>query len=86
MSPEYIYSSRASKELDKCFQLWDGFIRNCYWKEGNLLEWLLSAVDERLYMAFDQKQAECLMIVGLWCAHLYSSLRPSIFLFLLRGI
>ncbi|CAK9179144.1 unnamed protein product [Ilex paraguariensis] len=39
---------------------------------------LLSAVDERLRMDFDAKQVECLMIVGLWCAHPDHSLRPSI--------
>ncbi|XP_031252900.1 L-type lectin-domain containing receptor kinase IX.1-like [Pistacia vera] len=37
----------------------------------------LSAVDERLH-TFDETQAECLMIVGLWCAHPDSSLRPTI--------
>ncbi|PPD95214.1 hypothetical protein GOBAR_DD07753 [Gossypium barbadense] len=39
---------------------------------------LLSAVDERLHAEFDEEQIECLMIVGLWCAHPDSSLRPSI--------
>jgi hypothetical protein len=27
---------------------------------------------------FDEKQVECLMIVGLWCAHPDVNLRPSI--------
>ncbi|OVA15243.1 Protein kinase domain [Macleaya cordata] len=36
------------------------------------------AVDERLSANFDSKQAECLMIVGLWCAHPDRSFRPSI--------
>jgi hypothetical protein len=39
---------------------------------------LLLAVDEKLQNDFDKKQVECLMIVGLWCAHPNSSLRPSI--------
>ena len=29
-------------------------------------------------MEVDQRQVECLMIVGLWCAHPDKSLRPSI--------
>lgn len=39
---------------------------------------LVMAVDERMQLDFDQKQVECLMIVGLWCAHPDRSLRPSI--------
>lgn len=39
---------------------------------------LVMAVDERMQLEFDQKQVECLMIVGLWCAHPDRSLRPSI--------
>ncbi|GLT50543.1 hypothetical protein SLA2020_240240 [Shorea laevis] len=35
-------------------------------------------VDERVKRDFDEKQAECLMIVGMWCSHPDSSLRPSI--------
>ncbi|OMP01650.1 hypothetical protein COLO4_11693 [Corchorus olitorius] len=38
----------------------------------------LRAVDERLNNEFDRNQVECLMIVGLWCAHPDSNLRPSI--------
>ncbi|CAH2080580.1 unnamed protein product [Thlaspi arvense] len=41
-------------------------------------EQLQSCVDERLHTNFDAKQVECLMIVGLWCAHPDRSLRPSI--------
>lgn len=37
------------------------------------------AIDERLlHLDFEEKQVECLMIVGLWCAHPDRSLRPSI--------
>ncbi|XVF17393.1 hypothetical protein REPUB_Repub10bG0118000 [Reevesia pubescens] len=39
---------------------------------------LLSAVDERLLTEFDEKQMECLIIVGMWCSHPDSDLRPSI--------
>ncbi|XP_024996710.1 L-type lectin-domain containing receptor kinase IX.1-like [Cynara cardunculus var. scolymus] len=39
---------------------------------------LLSGVDQMLKNKFDVKQAECLMSVGLWCAHPDRSLRPSI--------
>ncbi|KAK8270997.1 hypothetical protein V6Z11_D11G233700 [Gossypium hirsutum] len=55
--------------------------------ETSLVHWIwhlyeigehLSAIDERLNTEFDRDQVECLMIVGLWCAHPDSSLRPSI--------
>ncbi|KAM0022337.1 putative protein kinase RLK-Pelle-L-LEC family [Helianthus debilis subsp. tardiflorus] len=39
---------------------------------------LLSGVDPRLNESFDSKEVECLMMVGLWCAHPDRSLRPSI--------
>ncbi|KAL5556705.1 hypothetical protein UlMin_038941 [Ulmus minor] len=38
---------------------------------------LVVAADEKLRMEFDERQVECLMIVGLWCAHPDRSLRPS---------
>ena len=38
---------------------------------------LVVAADEKLRMEFDEGQVECLMIVGLWCAHPDRSLRPS---------
>ncbi|KAJ4716754.1 Receptor lectin kinase [Melia azedarach] len=40
---------------------------------GNLLE----AADPRLGGEFDEQQLQCLMIVGLWCAHPDENLRPS---------
>ncbi|GKU98686.1 hypothetical protein SLEP1_g11658 [Rubroshorea leprosula] len=52
-----------------------------------MLEWVwdlygkgrvLSGVDEKVQENFDERQADCLMIVGLWCIHPYSSSRPSI--------
>lgn len=39
---------------------------------------LVLAMDERLKMDYDEKQVECLTIVGLWCAHPDKNLRPSI--------
>ncbi|KAK7840690.1 l-type lectin-domain containing receptor kinase ix.1 [Quercus suber] len=41
-------------------------------------ERLLDMADRRLSMEFDMKQVECLLITGLWCAHLDKSMRPSI--------
>ena len=39
---------------------------------------LLEAADPKLSTNFDEKEMECLMVVGLWCAHPYHMLRPSI--------
>ncbi|XVF71364.1 hypothetical protein PTKIN_Ptkin12aG0031300 [Pterospermum kingtungense] len=39
---------------------------------------LLEVADEKLCMEFDMDQMECLLIVGLWCAHPDHNLRPSI--------
>ncbi|KAJ0041165.1 hypothetical protein Pint_27412 [Pistacia integerrima] len=55
--------------------------------EMGLVEWvwdlygsgkLLLAVDEKLGVDVDEKQVECLMVVGLWCAHPDRSFIPSI--------
>ncbi|WOL04960.1 L-type lectin-domain containing receptor kinase IX.1-like [Canna indica] len=52
-----------------------------------LVEWIwelygrrkiLEAADEKLHGNFDKRQMECLMVVGLWCAHPDYKLRPSI--------
>ncbi|RZC64275.1 hypothetical protein C5167_007966 [Papaver somniferum] len=52
-----------------------------------LVEWVwdlydrdavLAAIDHKLNLDFDANQAECLMVVGLWCAHPDRSVRPSI--------
>ncbi|XP_020200718.1 L-type lectin-domain containing receptor kinase IX.1 [Aegilops tauschii subsp. strangulata] len=42
--------------------------------EGGILE----AVDERLNGHYDEAEVERVMVVGLWCAHPDSSVRPSI--------
>ncbi|KAI4964711.1 hypothetical protein ZWY2020_059793 [Hordeum vulgare] len=39
---------------------------------------VLDAADERLQGGFDGKEMECVMVVGLWCAHPDRSLRPTI--------
>ncbi|KAJ1406987.1 Serine/threonine-protein kinase, active site [Sesbania bispinosa] len=39
---------------------------------------LAEAADERLSLEFDEKQMECLMVVGLWCCHPDHTMRPSI--------
>ncbi|KAM7474818.1 hypothetical protein LguiB_022061 [Lonicera macranthoides] len=39
---------------------------------------LLDAVDPKMDLVFDEQEMERLMIVGLWCAHPDSKLRPSI--------
>ncbi|KAM0888928.1 hypothetical protein ACQ4PT_028033 [Festuca glaucescens] len=39
---------------------------------------ILHAADERLEVEFNGEQVECVLIVGLWCAHPDWSLRPSI--------
>lgn len=93
MAPEYIYTGRASKESDVfrfgvvALEIATGKKSVDLMEKKTFLEWiwdlygngkLLSAVDERLHKSFDGKQAESLMVVGLWCAHLDCSLRPSI--------
>ncbi|KAK1578616.1 hypothetical protein Q3G72_031719 [Acer saccharum] len=57
-----------SSEMGIVAWIWD------LYGSGNLL----SAIDEKLYKAFDVEQVKCLMIVGLWCAHPDCKLRPSI--------
>jgi hypothetical protein len=41
--------------------------------EGKIIE----TADPRLCGDFDEKQMECLMMVGLWCAHPDYNMRPS---------
>ncbi|KAG7534155.1 Legume lectin domain [Arabidopsis thaliana x Arabidopsis arenosa] len=38
---------------------------------------LMSAIDKKLGEDFDKKQAECLLVVGLWCGHPDRNSRPS---------
>ncbi|XP_020409515.1 L-type lectin-domain containing receptor kinase IX.1 [Prunus persica] len=55
--------------------------------QSNMVEWVWElygedrvneAADPKLSGDFDKKQMECLMIVGLWCAHPDYNMRPSI--------
>ncbi|BFG29156.1 hypothetical protein CerSpe_154300 [Prunus speciosa] len=55
--------------------------------QSNVVEWVWElygedrvneAADPKLCGDFDKKQMECLMIVGLWCAHPDYNMRPSI--------
>ncbi|XP_012448880.1 L-type lectin-domain containing receptor kinase IX.1-like [Gossypium raimondii] len=39
---------------------------------------VLDVADKKMGMEFDPKQMECLVIVGLWCAHPNLKLTPSI--------
>lgn len=51
----------------------------CVWNRyGNGKGQILSVVDQRLGTEFNPQQVECLVMVGLWCAHPDRNLRPSI--------
>lgn len=56
-------------------------------KKVRLVEWIwdlygkgeiFEGVDKGLNLEFDEKQMECLMVVGLWCCHPDFTMRPSI--------
>ncbi|PIA51936.1 hypothetical protein AQUCO_01000066v1, partial [Aquilegia coerulea] len=92
LAPECVTTGKASKESDVySFGIVSLEIacgrRPVELNKANLVQWvwelygrgkLLEAVDERLSTDFDEKQIECLMIVGLWCAHPDYNNRPSI--------
>ncbi|KAM1356791.1 hypothetical protein ACFX13_031594 [Malus domestica] len=55
--------------------------------ERNMAEWVwelygqgkvIEAADPKLCGEFDEKQMECLLVVGLWCVHPDYTIRPSI--------
>ncbi|KAF6167095.1 hypothetical protein GIB67_041350 [Kingdonia uniflora] len=90
LAPEYVRTGKASKQTDVfsfgvvALEIASG--KKSTAKDG-LVEWvwelygkgsILEAVDERFVKDFDFKEVECLMIIGLWCAHPDHSLRPSI--------
>ncbi|CAM8888735.1 unnamed protein product [Rhodiola kirilowii] len=68
MAPEYINTGRASKESD----VFSFGIVALEIATGQ------RAVDMRGDISIAEKEAECLMVVGLWCAHPDYRLRPSI--------
>ncbi|XVF77618.1 hypothetical protein PTKIN_Ptkin14bG0060500 [Pterospermum kingtungense] len=94
MSPEYIISGKASSKSDVfsfgvvTLELVTGKrARDPKNYEKGLIEWVwdlygqgkpLATVDERLQMKFDEQEAKCMVMVGLWCAHPDYTLRASI--------
>ncbi|PIN11031.1 Serine/threonine protein kinase [Handroanthus impetiginosus] len=93
LAPEYVSTGRASKESDVysfgvvALEIATGRKSVDKQLEKGLVEWvwdlygngqLISAVDERMETDVEPKQVECLMIIGLWCAHPDRTLRPSI--------
>ncbi|XWS11177.1 hypothetical protein CRYUN_Cryun38cG0061400 [Craigia yunnanensis] len=94
MAPEYVISGKASSKSDVfsfgvvTLEIVTGKRATDPRKnEMGLVEWVwdlygqekpLAAVDERLQMEFDEKQAECMVMIGLWCAHPDYTSRPSI--------
>ncbi|CAH8281844.1 unnamed protein product [Eruca vesicaria subsp. sativa] len=68
--------------------VYKGYLTGRVGAEGSLVErvWefygkgdVMEVVDEKLRVdGFDEKEAECLMVVGLWCAHPDRNERPSI--------
>ncbi|PIM99772.1 Serine/threonine protein kinase [Handroanthus impetiginosus] len=92
LAPEYATTGRASKESDVysfgvvALEIATGRKSADKQFEKGLVDWvwdfygngqLISAMDEKLQMDFEPKQVECLMMVGLWCAHPDRTLRPS---------
>ncbi|KAK4410113.1 L-type lectin-domain containing receptor kinase IX.1 [Sesamum angolense] len=93
IAPEYATTGRASKESDVysfgvvALEIATGRKSVDLQSEKGLVQWvwdlygdgqLLAAVDEKLEMEHNTKQMECLMLVGLWCAHPDHNMRPSI--------
>ncbi|XWS11181.1 hypothetical protein CRYUN_Cryun38cG0061800 [Craigia yunnanensis] len=94
MAPEYVISGKASSKSDVfsfgvvTLELVTGKRATDPRNNGmGLVEWVwdlygqeksLAAVDERLQIEFDEKQAKCMVMVGLWCAHPDHTSRPAI--------
>ncbi|MFS8019006.1 putative protein kinase RLK-Pelle-L-LEC family [Helianthus anomalus] len=76
MAPEYLLTGKASKESD-VFSFGVVALEIAYWVWDLFgSEKLLEAVDSRLELGFEEEQIKRLMIVGLWCVHPDSGLRP----------
>ncbi|XP_021689603.2 L-type lectin-domain containing receptor kinase IX.1-like [Hevea brasiliensis] len=88
MAPEYISSGKASKGSDVfSFGVVALEIACGRRSQISLVGWaweaygngrVLDVADGRLGMDFNVEQMECLLTVGLWCAHPDFNLRPSI--------
>lgn len=96
LAPEYISTSRASKESDVfsfgvvALEIATGRMSRNSMEMGShkgLVEWvwdlygsgqILAGKDEKVQCDYDEKQVECLMLVGLWSAYPDPNLRPSI--------
>lgn len=93
LAPECYQMGRASKESDVysfgivLLEIGSGRRVIDLERGPGLAQWLwmqygpdklAHAVDTRLGKDFDKKQAEALMMVGLWCAHPIATSRPSI--------
>ncbi|MCL7037149.1 hypothetical protein MKW94_013003 [Papaver nudicaule] len=93
LAPECIFTGKSSKESDVysfgivALEIACGKKPDEVTLELSLVEWvwnlygggkLLDAADDKLKMEFNESEMEHLMVVGLWCAHPDSKLRPSI--------
>ncbi|MCL7051518.1 hypothetical protein MKW94_024001 [Papaver nudicaule] len=92
LAPECVTTGKSSKESDVYSFGIVALEIACGRKpvEANrkvLVEWvwelygsgqIIEAADERLNLNFDEQQIECLMVLGLWCAHPDPTTRPSI--------
>ncbi|XP_039060214.1 L-type lectin-domain containing receptor kinase IX.1-like isoform X2 [Hibiscus syriacus] len=65
------------RSIEPKFQDFEAVLVPWVWKlygEGKVLD----VADHKMRMVFDPKQMECLVMVGLWCAHPSQDQRPSI--------
>ncbi|TQD78740.1 hypothetical protein C1H46_035699 [Malus baccata] len=91
MAPEYVVTGKASKESD-VYSFGIVALEICCGRKSidpkfGSSKWVwelygeervIEAADPKLCGDFDGQQMECLMIVGLWCAHPDYKMRPSI--------
>ncbi|XP_026431395.1 L-type lectin-domain containing receptor kinase IX.1-like [Papaver somniferum] len=86
IAPEYISTSKASKESD-VYSFGIVALEIACGTRGVKVDWIwelyqsgkiIEAADERLNKDFDEKKMERLLVLGLWCAHPDPTTRPSI--------